>query len=59
MNMIEKMFLNRGRINKKDFIKECNRLIRFEPNEQDKIKIQNEQKKFLEKLENEINPEKK
>ena len=59
MSMIEKMFLNRGRINKKDFIKECNRLIRFEPNEQDKIKIQNEQKKFLEKLENEINPEKK
>ena len=39
MKMIEKMFLNRGRINKNDFIRECNRIIRFEPNEEDKIKI--------------------
>ncbi len=54
MNMIEKMFQNRGRINKNDFIKECNRIIRFEPNEEDKIKIQNEQKKILEKIEKEI-----
>jgi hypothetical protein len=54
MKMIEKMFLNRGRINKNDFIRECNRIIRFEPNEEDKIKIQNEQKKILEKFEKEI-----
>jgi hypothetical protein len=54
MKMIEKMFLNRGIINKNDFIRECNRIIRFEPNEEDKIKIQNEQKKILEKFEKEI-----
>ena len=39
MGLIEKMLTNRGRISKADLIKECNRLIRFEPTEQDKIKI--------------------
>ena len=42
MGLIEKMFMNRGRISKADLIKECNRLIRFEPTEEDKIKIAEE-----------------
>ena len=54
MNMIEKMFMNRGRITKAELIKECNRLIKFEPTEEDKVKIAEEQKKMLEKIENEI-----
>lgn len=54
MSMIEKMFINRGRITKAELIKECNRLIKFEPTEEDKVKIAEEQKKMLEKIENEI-----
>ena len=54
MSMIEKMFMNRGRITKAELIKECNRLIKFEPTEEDKVKIAEEQKKMLEKIENEI-----
>ena len=53
MSMIEKMFMNRGRITKAELIKECNRLIKFEPTEEDKVKIAEEQKKMLEKIENE------
>ena len=54
MSMIEKMFMNTGRITKAELIKECNRLIKFEPTEEDKVKIAEEQKKMLEKIENEI-----
>ena len=57
--MNEKMFMNRGRISKAELIKECNRLIKFEPTEEDKIKIAEEQKKMLEKIENEISENKK
>lgn len=59
ISMIEKMFMNRGRISKAELIKECNRLIKFEPSEEDKIKIAEEQKKMLEKIENEISDSKK
>ncbi len=54
MSLIEKMLTNRGRISKSDMIKECNRLIRFEPTEQDKIKIAEEQEKTLKELEDEL-----
>ena len=54
MGLIEKMLTNRGRISKTDLIKECNRLIRFEPTEQDKIKIAEEQEKTLKELEDEL-----
>ena len=46
ISMIEKMFMNRGRISKAELIKECNRLIKFEPTEEDKIKIAEEQKQM-------------
>ena len=58
MGLIEKMFMNRGRINKGDLIKECNRIIRFEPTEEDKIKIAEEQQKTLKELEDELNVKK-
>ena len=58
MGLIEKMFMNRGRISKADLIKECNRLIRFEPTEEDKIKIFEEQQKALKELEDELNVKK-
>ena len=58
MALIEKMFVNRGRISKADLIKECNRLIRFEPTEEDKIKIAEEQQKTLKELEDELNVKK-
>ena len=54
MGLIEKMLTNRGRISKADLIKECNRLIRFEPTEKDKIKIAEEQEKTLKELEDEL-----
>lgn len=59
MAMIEKMFMMRGRISKNELIKECNRIIKFEPTEEDKIKIAEEQKKMLAKLESEIGGEDK
>ena len=55
MSMIENLFIRRGRINKMDLIKECNKIIKFEPTEEDKIKIAEEQKEMLEKIENELN----
>ena len=58
MGLIEKMLTNRGRISKADLIKECNRLIRFEPTEQDKIKIAEEQEKTLKELEEELKSKK-
>ena len=58
MGLIEKMLTNRGRISKADLIKECNRLIRFEPTEQDKIKIAEEQEKTLKELEEELTSKK-
>ena len=58
MGLIEIMFMNRGRISKADLIKEYNRLITFEPTEEDKIKIAEEQKKTLKELEDELNVKK-
>lgn len=58
MGLIEKMFINRGRISKGDLIKECNRIIRFEPTEEDKVKIAEEQQKTLKELEDELNVKK-
>lgn len=51
---IEKIFIQRGRINKNDLIKECNKIIRFEPTEEDKLKIQEEQNKIIKSLESEL-----
>ena len=59
MSMIENLFIRRGRINKMDLIKECNKIIKFEPTEEDKIKIAEEQKEMLEKIENELSNNKK
>ena len=59
MNMIENLFIRRGRINKMDLIKECNKIIKFEPTEEDKIKIAEEQKEMLEKIEKELTNNKK
>ena len=58
MGLIERMFLNRGRIGKAELIKECNRLIRFEPTEEDKKKIAEEQQETLKELEDELNVKK-
>ena len=54
MNMIENLFMKRGRINKGDLIKECNKIIKFEPTEENKIKIAQEQKEMLEKIESKL-----
>jgi hypothetical protein len=52
---IEKIFLQRGRISKAELIKECNKIIRFEPSEDDKLKILEEQKMEWKKLEEQMN----
>ena len=54
LNAIEKIFMTRGRISKVELIKECNKIIRFVPTEEDKQKISEEQNKILKKLEDEI-----
>ena len=51
---IEKIFMQRGRISKTELIKECNKIIRFEPTEEDKMKILEEQKMEWKKLEEQI-----
>jgi hypothetical protein len=46
--------MNRGRITKAELIRECNKLIRFQPTEEDKLKIQEDQNKILKNLEKEF-----
>jgi hypothetical protein len=49
--------MQRGRINKADLIKECNKIIRFTPTEEDKAKILEEQNKILKSFETELESE--
>jgi hypothetical protein len=51
---IEKIFMVRGRISKSDLIKECNKIIRFQPTDEDKEKILEEQNKILKVYEDEL-----
>ncbi len=46
--------MQKGRINKGDLIKECNKIIRFAPTEEDKAKILEEQNKILKSFETEL-----
>jgi len=46
--------MQRGRINKADLIRECNKIIRFAPTEEDKAKILEEQNKILKSFEIEM-----
>jgi len=46
--------MQRGRINKTDLIKECNKIIRFAPTEEDKAKILEEQNKIIKSFETEL-----
>jgi len=50
---IEKIFMQRGRISKMELLKECNKIIRFVPSEEDKLKIIEEQKKIWKTFEEE------
>ncbi len=51
---IEKIFMQRGRISKVELIKECNKIIRFTPTDEDKIKIVEEQNKVWKTFEDEM-----
>jgi hypothetical protein len=51
---IEKIFMQRGRISKAELIKECNKIIRFTPTEEDKQKILEEQNMAWKSLEDEL-----
>lgn len=51
---IEKIFMNRGRISKAELIKECNKIIKFQPTEEDKQKILEQQNKMLKSFEEEL-----
>lgn len=51
---IEKVFMQRGRISKVELIKECNKIIRFAPTEEDKVKIMEEQNKVWKTFEAEM-----
>jgi len=54
LGAIEKIFMQRGRISKAELIKECNKIIRFTPTEEDKQKILEEQNKAWKNLEDEL-----
>ena len=45
---------SRGRVNKGDLLLECNKVVRLQPKTEDKIKIKQEQKTLLEKVEKEF-----
>ena len=44
---IEKLIINRGRISKQDMIAQCNKIIRFEPTEEDKVLIMNQNQNLI------------
>ena len=46
--------MQRGRISKMELLKECNKIIRFVPTEEDKLKIIEEQKKIWKTFEEEM-----
>lgn len=54
---IARYIKTRGRVAKSDLLMECNKLVRLQPRNEDKVKIKEEQKKMLEKVENEIKDE--
>lgn len=54
LSAIEKIFMQRGRISKAELIKECNKIIRFVPLEEDKQKISEEQNKAWMNFEAEV-----
>jgi len=51
---IERIFMQRGRISKMELLKECNKIIRFIPTEEDKLKIKEEQSKIWKTFEEEM-----
>jgi len=55
---IERIFIQRGRISKVDLIKECNKIIRFIPTEEDKLKIMEEQNKQWKNIQDEMDKNK-
>jgi hypothetical protein len=55
LQAIENIFMKKGRISKADLIKECNKIIRFQPTEEDKQKILEEQNKIFKTFEEEFN----
>lgn len=54
---IARYIKTRGRVGKADLLMECNKLVRLQPRNEDKVKIQQEQKKALEKVESEMREE--
>lgn len=44
----------KGRVNKTEILKECNKLVRMVPKAEDKAKIKQEQKNLLEKVQKEF-----
>lgn len=48
---------SKGRVGKADLLMECNKLVRLQPRTEDKVKIKQEQKKMLEKVEKEFEAE--
>ena len=51
--------MQRGRISKAELIKECNKIIRFGPTDEDRKKILDEQNKAWKSFESELNKNEK
>jgi len=51
LSNIEKYFLNKGRVSKSDLVTQCNKLIRFEPTDEDKETLQKQNLSILEMME--------
>ena len=51
---VSRYIKTKGRVNKSDLLMECNKLVRLQPKNEDKIKIKEEQKNLLTKVEKEF-----
>jgi aminoacyl tRNA synthase complex-interacting multifunctional protein 1 len=56
---VSRYIKSKGRVNKTDLLMECNKLVRLQPKNEDKIKIKEEQKSLLSKVEKEFAEEQK
>lgn len=51
---IKNMIVSKGRINRRDLVLECSRIVSLEPSAADKKKIEAEEKELLQKMDSQM-----
>ena len=54
LEKIKNLIISKGRINRRDLILECSRIVSLEPSAADKLKIEAEEKELLQQIDSEI-----